>query len=81
MRFQNNTESIQQINRITEDSRTIFPGDIVEIDKSEVYDFELARVRNIFTELTERNSEKEIPKKGKPTVRTETSDSKNEVAR
>jgi len=79
MRFQNNTESVQQVNRIAGESQPILPKGIVEIGKLEVYDFELERIRKIFTELPEESKE-EFSKPKKATVRTETSESSGEGA-
>jgi len=81
MRFQNKTESVQQINKIAGDSQTVLPGNIVEVDRMDVYEFELNRIRILFVELPE---EKELPREfsgnKKPTVKAETPEIKNEVS-
>ncbi|TGN20788.1 hypothetical protein [Leptospira idonii] len=80
MKITNITNSIQQIHRIEGESLSLLPTETVELPETEVYDFEIERLKNQLTIIKEESVTEESPQEGEFTVRTETSDSNNEVA-
>ncbi len=53
MKFQNKTPFIQQVNLISAEPLSVKPGDIAEFTKLQIYDFELKRIQQIFSEIPE----------------------------